>query len=152
MFKGHHEKEQSKNMDEDSNHARKPFSDPVHQSPGGEGERAPSDGERAYHQTDDGAVSMKGGIGGERQIRAQAEAAEEGEERRRDRRRVASMAKEMERQNRMRRPPFVPNEEGEQNDSRGNERGLDQPDLPSPRSTKAHMRQLPPAPARRAPA
>ena len=116
-------------MDDDSNHTRKAFSDSMNQSSGGEGQHAPADGERAYHQTDDGAVSMKCGIGGERQIRAQAEAAEEGEERRRDRRRVASVVKELERQNRMRRPPFVPNEDGEQNNSAGNERGLRQPNF-----------------------
>jgi hypothetical protein len=46
----------------------------------GEGARAPSDGESANHQAYKRAILMKSGIGCERQIRAQAKAAEKGEE------------------------------------------------------------------------
>ena len=67
-------------MDNNSNHTRKPFSYSMDQSSSGEGERAPSNGERANHQAYERAIVMKSGIGCERQISAQAEAAEEGEE------------------------------------------------------------------------
>ena len=39
------------------------------------------------------------------------------------------MMKESQRQDRVRRPAFVPDEDGEQNDSRADERGLRQPDF-----------------------
>ena len=47
---------------------------------GSEGKRAPSNGERANYQAYKRAVVMKSGVGCEREISAQAEAAEEGEE------------------------------------------------------------------------
>src|SRR6478672_8780142 len=72
---------------------------------------------------------MKSGVGCERQISAQAEAAEEGEERRTDRRRVAGMMKESQRQNGMRRSSLMTDKDGKQNDSGRNERGLHQSDL-----------------------
>ena len=80
MFECDHEKEKSQNMDNDSNHTRKSFADSMDQSPRGEGERAPSNGERANHQAYVRAVVMESGVGCEWQISAQAEAAEEGEE------------------------------------------------------------------------
>ena len=67
-------------MNNDSNHTRKSFSDSMNQSSRGECAHAPSDGERANYQADERTVLMKSGIGCERQIRAQAKAAEEGEE------------------------------------------------------------------------
>src|SRR5437764_1331429 len=39
------------------------------------------------------------------------------------------MVKETQRQNRMRRPSFMPDKEGEQDDARGDEHSLHQPDL-----------------------
>src|SRR4030095_16246173 len=62
------------------------------------------------------------------------------------------MMKESQGQDRMRRPPFMPDKDAKQNDTRADERGLHQPDFPSPRSTNAHIKLLPPAPARSAPA
>ena len=67
-------------MHNNSNHTRKSFADSMDQSSRGEGERAPSNGERANHQAYERAIVMKSGVGCERQISAQAEAAEEGEE------------------------------------------------------------------------
>src|SRR6476469_3461837 len=72
---------------------------------------------------------MTSSIDREREIRTHAEASEEGEERRRNGRRVPGMPKETQRQDRVRRPSFVPDEDGEQNDSCGDERGLRQPDF-----------------------
>ena len=129
LGKCHHEQEQPENVHDDPDHARKPFSDPMHQSAGAESERAPADRESTHHQADDRAVLMKSGVRRERQIRAQAEAAEEGEERRRGRRCVARMMKEAQRQNGVRRSSLVPHENREQDDPRGNERRLDQPDF-----------------------
>src|SRR5213075_2383262 len=83
MFECHHQKEKSQNMHNNSNHTRKSFADSMDQSSRAEGERAPSNGERAHHHAYERAVVMKSGVGCERQISAQAEAAEEGEERRR---------------------------------------------------------------------
>jgi hypothetical protein len=79
MFECDHEKEKSQNMDNNSNHTRKSFADSMDQSSRAKGERAPSNGERANHQACKGPVVMKSGVGCERQISAQAEAAEEGE-------------------------------------------------------------------------
>src|SRR4030095_5863653 len=72
---------------------------------------------------------MKSGVGCERQICAQAEAAEEAEERRRNRRRVAGMMKESQRQNGMRRSSLMPDKDGKQNDTGVDERGLHESDL-----------------------
>ena len=72
MFERDHEPKKADDVDKDSNDTRKAFADSMDQSSSGKRQGAPADGERAYHQTDDGAVSMKCGIGGERQIRAQA--------------------------------------------------------------------------------
>src|SRR3954454_9270069 len=72
---------------------------------------------------------MKSSIGGERQIRAHAAAAEEGEEGRRNRPRVTGMPKETQRQDRVPRPSFVPDKDGEQNDSCADERGLHETDF-----------------------
>ena len=80
MFECDHEKEKSQNMDNDSNHTRKSFADSMDQSSRAEGERAPSDGERANHDAYERAIVMKSGVGCEGQISAQAKAAEEGEE------------------------------------------------------------------------
>ena len=80
MFECDHEKEKSQNMDNDSNNTRKSFADSMDQSSRSEGERAPSNGERTNYQPYERAVVMKSGVGCERQISAQAEAAEEGEE------------------------------------------------------------------------
>ena len=80
MFECDHEKEKPQNMHNNSNHTRKSFADSMDQSSRTEGERAPSNGERANHQAYERAVVMKSGVGCERQISAQAEAAEEGEE------------------------------------------------------------------------
>ena len=67
-------------MDNNSNHTRKSFADSMDQSSRAEGERAPSNGERPNHQSDERVIVMKSRVGCERQISAQAEAAEEGEE------------------------------------------------------------------------
>ena len=80
MFECDHEKEKSQDMDNNSNHTGKAFADSMDQSSRAESECAPSNGERADHQTYERAVVMKSGVGCERQISAQAEAAEEGEE------------------------------------------------------------------------
>ena len=80
MFECDHEKEKSQNMHNNSNHTRKSFADAMDQSSRGEGERAPSNGERANHQAYERAIAMKSRVGGEWQISAQAEPAEEGEE------------------------------------------------------------------------
>ena len=80
MFECHHEKEKPENMHNDSNHTRKSFANSMDQSSSAEGERAPSNGERANDQAYVRPVIMKSGVGCERQITAQAEAAEEGEE------------------------------------------------------------------------
>jgi hypothetical protein len=79
MFECDHEKEKSQNM------TTIPITlgsrSPIRwTNRPGEGERAPSNGERANHQAYERAVVMKSGVGCERQISAQAEAAEEGEE------------------------------------------------------------------------
>src|SRR5207302_2215175 len=116
-------------MDNDSNHTRKSFSCSVDQPHRSEGERAPPDGERANHQPYERAVVMKSGVGCQRQISAQAEAAEEGKERRKNRRRVAGMVKESQRQNGMRRSSLMPHKGGKQNDSGANKRSLYQSDL-----------------------
>ena len=67
-------------MHNNSNHTRKSFADSMDQSSRAEGERAPSNGERANHQAYERVIVMKSSVGGERQISAQAKAAEEGEE------------------------------------------------------------------------
>jgi len=67
-------------MHNNSNDTRKSFADSMDQSSRAEGERAPSNGERANHQPDERTVVMKSGVGCQRQISAQAEAAEEAEE------------------------------------------------------------------------
>ncbi len=78
-------------MHNNSNHTWKSFADAMDQASRAEGERAPSNGERADHQAYERAIVMKSGVGCGGQISAQAEAAEEGEERRRNRRRIAGM-------------------------------------------------------------
>ena len=80
VFECDHEKQKSQNVHNNSNHTRKSFSYSVDKPPRSEGERAPSDGERANHQAYERAIVVKSGVGCERQIRAQAKAAEEGEE------------------------------------------------------------------------
>ena len=67
-------------MHNNSNHTRKAFAYSMDQSYTSESERAPSNGERANDQAYVCAVIVKSGVGCERQITAQAEAAEEGEE------------------------------------------------------------------------
>jgi hypothetical protein len=67
-------------MNNNSNHTRKSFANSMDQSSRGEGERAPSNGERANHHAYERAIGVKSGVRCERQISAQAEAAEEGEE------------------------------------------------------------------------
>ena len=81
MFECDHEKQKSQNMHNDSNDTRKSFADSMDQSSRSEGERAPSNREGANHQAYVGAVLVENGVRFERQIRAQAEAAEEGEKR-----------------------------------------------------------------------
>ena len=66
-------------MHNNSDHTRKAFADSMDQSSRAEGERAPPNGESANHQAYERAIVMKSGVGCERQISAQAEAAEEGE-------------------------------------------------------------------------
>ena len=61
MFKCDHEKEKSQNVDNNSNHTRKSFADSMDQSSSAEGERAPSNGERANHQAYERAIVMKSG-------------------------------------------------------------------------------------------
>ena len=116
-------------MDNTSNDTQKSFTDAMDQSSRGEGERAPSNGERANDYAYKRAIVMKSSVGCEWQISAQAEAAEEGKERRTNGGRVAGMMKESQRQNGTRRSSLMPNEGGKQNDSGTNERGLHQPDL-----------------------
>src|SRR3954453_704009 len=73
---------------------------------------------------------MKCGVGCEWQISAQAEAAEEGEERRRNRRRVAGMMEKTQRQNGMGRSSLMPDKDGKQNDPAANERRLHRSNVP----------------------
>src|SRR6059058_4970297 len=56
-------KEESQNVHNNSNHTRKSFADSMDQSSRAEGERAPSNGERANHQAYERAVLMKSGVG-----------------------------------------------------------------------------------------
>ena len=53
-------------MHNNSNHTRKSFADSMDQSSRAEGERAPSNGERANHQAYERAIVMKSGVGCER--------------------------------------------------------------------------------------
>src|SRR5947207_15819796 len=66
MFECDHEKEKSQNMYNNSNHTGKSFADSMDQSSRAEGERAPSNGERANDHAYERAVVRKSGIGCER--------------------------------------------------------------------------------------